>query len=218
MLRMLSRFIPGMLGIGALLFATAGSLAWEAGWRYLAVLVLMMLIVMAYFLARDPELIERRLRMREGRKRQRLVISLAGLVLVPVYVLPGIDWRLGWSGVPEGLSWAGIAAVVLGFALFFAVMLKNSYASRVVELQQGQKVIDTGPYAVVRHPMYSAMMVFYLASPIALGSWWALIPAAAYIPVIAARIRDEEAMLRTGLPGYADYCAKVRWRMLPGIW
>jgi protein-S-isoprenylcysteine O-methyltransferase Ste14 len=217
-LRMLVRFMLGMAVIGAILFASAGSLAWARGWRFLAALTVLMAAIMSIFVIRDPALIERRLLMRERRGRQRLVISLAGLILVPIFVLPGIDWRLGWSSVPEAVSWAGIAAMALGFALFFLVMRANSYASRVVEIQEGQKVIDRGPYAVVRHPMYSSMMIFYLASPLTLGSWWALIPAAAYLPVMMLRVRDEEAMLRAGLPGYVEYCAKVRRRMIPGIW
>lgn len=217
-LRMLLRFVPGMAIIGALLFATAGSLGWARGWRFLAALAIPMLIVMLYFVVRDPDLIERRLKMRERRGKQRVIIGLAGVILIPIFLIPGIDWRLGWSSVPESVSWAGAALETLGFAFFFAVMRANSYASRVIEIQDGQKVIDYGPYAVVRHPMYAAMMVFYFASPLALGSWWALIPAAAYLPVMMLRVEDEEAMLREGLPGYSEYCAKVQWRMVPGIW
>jgi len=217
-LRALSRFVPGMAFIGVLIFAPTGGLDWARGWRYLATLSAMMILTLSYFVVRDPSLLERRLRMREKRSTQKRFLAWAWIVLFPIFIIPGFDYRLGWSQAPEAVAWAGLALTAIGYAVVFAVMRANSYASRVVEIQEGQKVIDSGPYAIVRHPMYAAMILFYLASPLALGSWWALIPALAYIPILAVRARDEEIMLRAGLPGYVEYCAKARWRMIPGIW
>jgi protein-S-isoprenylcysteine O-methyltransferase Ste14 len=217
-LLVLSRFVPGFAIIGAALFLPAGSLAWDRGWLYLGTLSCLMAAALAYFLTRDPALLEKRMRMRERRDAQRRCIAASYVVIAPLLLLPGLDWRLGWSQVPAAATWAGLAVLVAGYALFFLVLRANSYASRVIEVQEGQKVIDRGPYAVLRHPMYASTALIYLATPLVLGSWWALIPAAAFLPLLAVRVRDEEAMLRRDLPGYAEYCDRVRWRIVPGIW
>jgi protein-S-isoprenylcysteine O-methyltransferase Ste14 len=216
--RALSSFVPLLVLTGALLFGTAGSLGWGLGWRYLAAVAAMMTATLCYFALRDPALLESRLRQREGRKAQRGVMAAGLLASISLFAIPGIDRRLGWSRMPEAVAWAGLAVAALGYALFFAVMRTNGYASRSIGIREGQRLIDAGPYAIVRHPMYSASMLFYLGSAVALGSWWALIPAAANLPVLAFRIRDEEAMLMADLAGYADYRARVRRRMIPGLW
>lgn len=217
-LLVLSRFIPGFLLLGALFFGTAGSLAWGNAWIYLGTLAGLMILVLGYLLARDPALLEKRMKARERRGAQKRCVAASFFAIAPLFVLPGLDRRFGWSIVPQAVVWVALAAVVAGYALFFTVMRANSYASRVIEVQEGQKVIDTGPYSAVRHPMYAATVLIYLASPVVLGSWWAAIPAIAYLPLLGLRILDEEAMLRRELPGYAEYCGKVRWRILPGIW
>jgi protein-S-isoprenylcysteine O-methyltransferase Ste14 len=214
----LSRFVPGFLAIAAILFLPAGSLAWPNGWIFIGSLGGLMALVLAYMIVRDPALIEKRLRFRERRKAQKRCIAASFFVIIPFFALPGLDWRFSWSRVPLAFVVIGLALVLVGYALFFAVMRANSYASRVIEVQEGQKLIDTGPYALMRHPMYSANALIYLASPLVLGSWWALIPAVAILPFLVLRIRDEEAMLARELPGYAEYRERVRWRMLPGIW
>jgi protein-S-isoprenylcysteine O-methyltransferase Ste14 len=214
----ISRFAPMLVVLGALFFASAGDLAWGNAWIYLGTLGALMIIVLAYLLIRDPALLEKRLRTRERRSAQKRCVSTGIALIALIYVVPGLDRRFGWSSVPAAFVWIGVAALVAGYILFLAVMRANSYASRVIEVQEGQKVIDTGPYSLLRHPMYSASLVIYIASPLVLGSWWAVIPALAYLPLLAMRIRDEEAMLRRELPGYAEYCARVRWRIFPGIW
>ena len=217
-LLVLSRFVPGFLAVAAILFVPAGSLAWPNGWIYIGSLGGLMAVALGYMLLRDPALIEKRLKFRERRKAQKRCIAASYLVILPFFALPGLDWRFSWSRMPLAFVAIGLALVIAGYALFFAVMKANSYASRVIEVQEGQKLIDTGPYALMRHPMYSANALIYLASPLVLGSWWALIPAVAFLPFLALRIRDEEAMLSRELPGYAEYRERVRWRMLPGIW
>jgi protein-S-isoprenylcysteine O-methyltransferase Ste14 len=213
-----SRFVPGILVIGALLFATAGSLSWANGWVFLGSLSGLMAVALAYLIARDPALLEKRLRLRERRAAQRRCVSASFAIILPLFILPGLDWRFGWSRVPAAIAGLGLALVVVGYALFFLVIRVNSYASRVIEVQEGQRVIDTGPYAVLRHPMYAANALIYLGSPLLLGSWWAMIPALAFLPFLVLRILDEEAMLRKELPGYAEYCGRVRWRFVPGLW
>jgi protein-S-isoprenylcysteine O-methyltransferase Ste14 len=217
-LLVLSRFVPGFAAVGALIFAPAGSLAWGRGWIYLGLVAALLVVSLSYFLVRDPGLLEKRMRTREHRKAQKLCVTLSLFPVLAVFVVPGLDWRFGWSAMPAALPWIGLAAAAAGYALFFAVMRANSYASRIIEIQEGQRVIDTGPYAIVRHPMYCASILIYVASPLALGSWWALIPALCYAPSLVIRIRDEEAMLRRELPGYEEYCARTRWRLLPGLW
>ncbi len=215
---LLSRVVPGFIVVAALIFLPAGSLAWVNGWVYIGALSVLIAGALSYFLARDPALLERRMRMRERRSTQKFCVAASYPVIVAVFALPGLDHRFGWSRVPAAVVIVGLAAVLAGYALFFAVMRANSYASRVIEIQEGQRVIDTGPYAMVRHPLYVSSLVIYLVSPLVLGSWWAVIPALAYLPLLVARIRDEEALLRRDLPGYLDYCDRVKWRLLPGVW
>ncbi len=213
-----SRFGLGFLVLGILLFGSSGDLAWRGAWRYLGVIAGIMALVAAYLLAFDPELLEKRMRTREARGPQKRCVAASSLVILPLFALPGLDRRFAWSSLPEAAQWAGLALVVAGFALFFSVVRTNSYASRVIEVQAGQKVIDTGPYSALRHPMYAATILIYFGSPLALASFWALVPAAAYLPLLVLRILDEEAMLRRDLPGYEEYCRRVRFRLVPGLW
>jgi protein-S-isoprenylcysteine O-methyltransferase Ste14 len=217
-LMVITRFVPGFVAIAALLFLPAGSLGWTKGWIYLCVLVALMIAVLSYFLLRDPALLRKRMQVRERRSAQKLCVSLSFPMILATFVIPGLDWRFGWSSMPAALAWIGLGLAVAGYVLFFAVLRHNSYASRLIEVQEGQRVVDTGPYSVLRHPMYAASFTIYLGTPLALGSWWALIPALAYLPLLMLRVRDEEALLLKELPGYAEYCARKRWRILPGIW
>jgi len=177
-----------------------------------------MLFTLRYLLLHDPALLERRMRLREREQMQKRVQQFGWLYLLVTFMLPGFDYRFGWSHVPTGVVLAAAAVMLLSYGLFVLVLRENSYASRVVEVAQGQKVIQSGPYAIVRHPMYVAVFGIYLASPLVLGSYWALIPAALIVPIIIMRILNEERMLREELPGYAEYTRKVRHRLLPGIW
>jgi protein-S-isoprenylcysteine O-methyltransferase Ste14 len=213
-----TRWVLGAATLGVLLFLPAGSWDYWQAWAYLATLFTPMTFVLVYLLRHDPELLERRLKAKEPVAAQRLAVSLGGVGILGSLLVAGLDQRFGWSHVPVAVVVAALVVVLLGYGLFFLVLRENSYAARVVEVAEGQRVISTGPYGVVRHPMYVAVILMFLATPVALGSWWALVPAALLLPGMVLRTLDEEAQLRTGLPGYAEYCAKVRHRLIPGVW
>ncbi len=212
------RYIGAFLFLGAALFIPAGTLAYWQAWVYLAVLMLLVGFVGAYLFIRDPKLLERRMRMRETQSTQKKVVAVTWIFFLAAFVIPGLDIRFGWSNVPYPVVIAADVIVLLGYFIVFLVFRENSYASRVVEVEKGQKVISTGPYAVVRHPMYSGVIVFYVFSPLALGSYWGMIPALFIIPALAARIKGEERELSAELEGYKEYTARVRYRLVPGIW
>ncbi|UCG87948.1 MAG: isoprenylcysteine carboxylmethyltransferase family protein, partial [Gemmatimonadota bacterium] len=187
-------------------------------WVYLAVLFIPMMLVLRYLVRNDPELLERRLAMREERKKQSVIQLLASLAWLSSFLIPGFDQRFGWSSVPWPLVVGSDVLVLSGYLLFFLVMKENSYASRVIRVQQGQTLIASGPYALVRHPMYLGVLAMLLFSPLALGSYWALLPVALTPLFLVLRIRDEEEMLLQELPGYHEYTQQTRFRLIPGVW
>ena len=200
------------------LFWPAGTLAYWEGWIYLAVLLLPTLAVIPWMLKNAPDLLANRMDMREQNPTQKWVVGLSGVFMVAAYIVPGFDYRWGWSNVPWPIVIAADGLVFLSFLLVIWVFQVNRFASRVVKVTQSQRVIDTGPYAWMRHPMYVGVIVMYLASPIALGSYWAVLPALLIVPVLVVRILDEEATLRRELPGYVAYTERVRYRLVPGVW
>ncbi len=200
------------------LFVPAGTLDYWQGWMYLATVMVPALIVVSYFLVTDPEFLKRRLRTREKEARQRLVIRLALILFVIGFILPGLDHRFGWSPVPPEISVAADGIVLIGYLFVFEVFRENSYAGRTVQVDKGQKVVTTGLYSIIRHPMYLGQLALYLATPLALGSYIALIPFLFDIPIIVLRIRNEEEVLRRELPGYPEYCEKTRYRLVPLVW
>ena len=214
----LSRYIMAFLALAAMFFIPAGTLAYWNAWLLLGIIFIPMGFVMLYLLKYDPELLERRMRFRERQGTQKRVIGFSWIIFLLAFLIPGFDYRFGWSEVPVWVVLLAAALVLLSYAMIFWVFRENSYASRVVEVMEGQRVIDSGPYAIVRHPMYIGSTMFYVLSPLVLGSWWALIPALLIIPMLVARIRNEEAVLVKDLPGYVEYRQKVRFRMLPGVW
>lgn len=219
LLRMAGVRVLGILIVLCLLlFLPAGTINYWEGWVYILVLFTPVLFVGSYLLRTDPALIERRMRTRERQAPQRMVVLLMVAWFVLVFLIPGLDRRFGWSDVPAAVVIAADIVSLLGYALVAWVLRENSYASRVVEVEQEQEVIRTGPYAIVRHPMYLGAMVMYVVIGLALGSYWALIPAVLIIPILVARIRNEEAVLRGELKGYADYMQKVRYRLIPAVW
>ena len=199
-------------------FLPAGTFAYWQAWVYLAIILIPMLFVLFYFMKNNPKLLERRMKMQEKESNQNLIVKFSTVFFLIAFILPGLDYRFGWSHVPLAIVVIAEIVVFLGYSVVFLVFKENSYASRVIEVEQGQKVISSGPYAIVRHPMYSGTVLMYILSPLALGSWWALIPALMIIPVIVARILNEENLLASDLPGYPDYIQKVRFRLIPGIW
>lgn len=213
------RFGLAAAAIPIIIYLLAGTLHYWQGWLYWAVLVLPMLAAVHHFLKHEPELLERRLNCREEEKEQRAIVSAGALVIMAGFVAIAFDLRLhGLDAVP--IPWVLIADAVVffGYLLVFWVFKENNYASRTIQVAEGQKVISTGPYAIVRHPMYLGVLAMYLATPIALGSFWAAPIFALNIPVIIWRIRAEERRLLQDLPGYREYCQKRPYRLLPHIW
>jgi protein-S-isoprenylcysteine O-methyltransferase Ste14 len=201
-----------------MLFLPAGSLRYWQAWMVLATLYLPVGFVVSYFLTRDPGLLVRRMQFKEKERDQRIIVKLANLAFFLGFLFPGLDFRYGWSGVPAWACVLADACVFLGYAIVFFVFRENSYTSRIVEVVEGQRVVSTGPYALVRHPMYVGIILMYLSIPIALGSWWAL---AFFVPVIAlivVRALDEERVLMRDLEGYTEYAQKVRYRLVPKVW
>lgn len=185
---------------------------------YLAILFGAMIVITSYFLRRDPALLERRMEMREREMKQQWIVGLTAIYFFLSYLLPGFDQRYGWSNPPAWLVLVADGLVIWGFVLLFQVFKGNSYASRVVVVEEGQEVISTGPYARVRHPMYLSVLMVFVLSPLALGSYWAIIPTVVLVTLLVARIRNEEEVLLRDLKGYGEYMEKVRWRLVPGVW
>lgn len=212
------RLVIGFPIIGLLFFWPAGTFDYWQAWLWMAVLFLPLMGMFLYLIQRDPALLERRVRTGEQRPEQRRIIAVSALFLILIFLLPGFDKRFGWSSVPVWLVLVADSLVLAGFLLNFLVLRVNSYASRVVEIQDGQQVITRGPYALVRHPMYLSIILILLATPVALGSYWGVIPTLAYLPLLAARAKNEEELLVNDLPGYREYMQKTRYRLFPGIW
>lgn len=190
---------------------------WEA-WVYLGVVFLCATGVILYFLKKDPEFLARRMRTKEKVKEQKLIIKLGWLLFMPTFVLPGFDKYYGWSEIPIYLIIISDFFVLLGYLIVVRVFKENSYASRVVEVDSNQKVISTGPYSTIRHPMYSGVLMMYGFTPLALGSYWALIGTFFLFVIIIARIFSEEKYLKENLMGYKEYLQKIKYRIIPGIW
>ncbi len=213
------RFGLVALVIPIILYAISGTLHYWQGWLYWAVLLLPLLAAVSYFLRADPELLERRMKFQEKEQEQRIIIILGNAVLVAGFLAIAIDLRLhGSNQVPTSMIFVADAGVFLGYCLILWVFKENSYASRTIEVVVGQKVITTGPYSIIRHPMYLGFLVMILLTPIALGSWWAVPVFLLYIPILVWRILNEEKVLLKDLPGYREYCQKKRYRLLPLIW
>jgi len=217
-LKALSFYFAGALAIAALLFIPAGTLDYWQAWLYMAVVLAPMLFVMLYFLATDSEFLERRFKMREREEEQELFQKAGAPLILLGFILPGIGVRLGWQMAPAEVSIAADAAALAGYCIIFWVFHENSWAGRTIRVEKGQKVVSTGPYAHVRHPMYVGMMIWYLATPIALGSYVALIPFLLFAPLLYIRIKNEEEVLARELKGYKEYCRKVKFRLVPGVW
>ena len=199
-------------------FLPAGTIFYWQAWLYLVVLIIPMLLMLRYFIKRAPDLLERRLRMQEKEAEQKLIIKLLFLYFVVSFLLPGFDQRYGWSSVPVVGVIAANIVVLLGYGLYALVLKENRYASRIIEVEENQPVITTGPYALVRHPMYLAVLLMYVFSPLALGSYWAMLPTILLPVLLLARIRNEEKVLLRDLAGYGAYQQETKYRLIPGVW
>jgi len=212
------RFLGAILVLSAVFFLPAGTFAYWEAWVYLAILFIPMLFVVIYLLKNDRGLLARRMKMREREAEQKLIIKLSYIPFLLAFLLPGFDKRFGWSNVPVGVVVLADILVLLGYGIVFLVFRENRYASRIIEVAQEQTVINSGPYAIVRHPMYLGSLLLYILSPLALGSYWAMIPAILIIPILVARIWNEESVLARDLNGYQEYMQKTRYRLIPGLW
>jgi protein-S-isoprenylcysteine O-methyltransferase Ste14 len=214
----LGRLVGGLVVIAGILFLSAGTFRYWQAWLFLAVLFIPISGALVYLLARAPDVLERRLRTREKEQAQGPILAVASLSLLAALIVPGLDRRFGWSDVPVWVVLAACGVILLGYGLFLLVLRENRYAARTIAVEQAQTVIDTSPYAVVRHPMYVAALLIYGAMPLALGSYWGLLPVLGAALGLVARILNEETVLTRDLPGYPAYLRKVRYRLIPGIW
>lgn len=214
----LVKMVLGVLLMGLLLFAPAGTLRYPGAWLLLALLFLPMPAVGLVLLVKAPGLLEKRLHTREREREQKLVILWSALIFVAGFVLAGLDFRFAWTRLPLPAAAAGAAVFLFAYGLYFEVMRENAYLSRSVEIQEGQRVIDSGLYGLVRHPMYLAATLLFLSMPLILGSAAAAVPFLFFPAVLAKRIQQEEKVLLEGLPGYRAYQGKVRYRLFPHIW
>jgi len=209
-------FVPIVLGL--LILVPAGTFNFWQVYVYLAVLVIPMIFVLFYFLKNDPVFLERRTRAKEKEKAQKIIQIVFSAIFLSGFVIPGLDKRFGWSDIPINFVLITDLIILSGYLLIFFVFRQNSYASRVVEVDKSQKVITTGLYSIVRHPMYLGVLIMYIPTPVALGSYWGLIPMATIPLAIVLRILNEEKVLSNDLPGYKEYCQKTRYRLIPLIW
>jgi len=214
----LIKYLAGLLTVGLLLFPAAGTLVWFNAWLFIGLLFLPMLILGLVLYLKAPALLEKRLNSREKQKQQKAVVFVSFVMFVGGFVLAGLDYRFGWSDMPGWLVAGAALLLLLSYGLYAEVMRENAYLSRTVELQQGQKLVDTGLYGIVRHPMYAVTIVLFLSIPLILGSWFSFAMFMLYPAAIVLRIKNEEEVLEVGLAGYSEYKNKVKYRLLPGIW
>ena len=214
----ISKFIIGLVMVGVLIFLPAGSFMYWQGWLLIGILFVPMFIAGLIMMKKSPELLRKRLNVKEEETEQKTVIMLSGIMFLAAFVVAGLNFRFGWIVLPEWVSYAGAIIFLAAYALYAEVLRENAYLSRTVEVQQDQKVIDTGLYGVVRHPMYMSTVLLFLAMPLVLGSIISFVITLAYIPIIAKRIGNEEKVLEDGLPGYAEYKNKVKRKVVPFIW
>ena len=217
-LNALAKFTAGLLLVALLLFLPAGTILYPGGLLFLCLLFVPMLLLGILMLARARDLLAKRLDIKEKQGTQKGVVAVMGLVFLSGFILAGLDFRFGWSKVPLPVVIVASVLFLVGYALYAEVMRENAYLSRTIKVEEGQTVISTGLYAVVRHPMYTASTVMFLALPLILGSWYALIPFAFYPVIMVVRIRGEEKLLTAELAGYEEYTRKVRYRLIPFIW
>lgn len=214
----LTKYALGVTVVGLLLFVPAGTLAWTQGWLFMGVLFVPMFVAGLIMMAKAPNLLRERLSAREAEAEQRSVLAWSALMFVAAFVVAGLGHRFGWPMLPMGVSWAASVLFLASYALYAEVLRENEYLSRTIKVQEGQHVIDTGLYGVVRHPMYSATVVLFLSMPLVLGSPFSFAIMLAYLPLITRRIANEEDVLKRDLPGYAEYVQRVRYRLVPHIW
>jgi len=216
--RAIGLFLSGLMMVGLLLFLPAGSFGYRQGWLLIGILFIPMFIAGLIMMKKAPDLLRKRLDVRERQSEQKTVIALSGLMFLAAFVVAGLNFRFGWVVLPDWVSRAAAAVFLLTYALYGEVLWENAWLSRTVEVQEDQKVIVTGLYGVVRHPMYMSTLLLFLTMPLVLGSPLSFGIMLAYIPIIAKRIRNEEKVLEIGLSGYREYKERVRYKVIPFVW
>jgi len=214
----ITKFCLGILLVAALVFLPAGTLSFENGLIFMAVLFIPMFFAGIVMMLKNPELLKSRLNAKEKQKDQDIVIKLSGLMFIAGFVISGLNYRFSWYMLPKAVTYIGTVLFLIAYALYAEVLRENAYLSRTIEVREGQKVISTGLYGVVRHPMYSVTLLLFISIPLILGSIYALIVFLAYPFIIAKRIQGEERFLEENLDGYKEYEQKVRYRLIPFIW
>lgn len=217
-LQALTKFFLGVIILGALLFIPAGSFRYWQGWLLMGILFVPMFIAGLILMARNPELLQKRLNAKEKEAEQKVVVFISGVLFFVAFVLAGFNWRFRWWVLPDWVVWAATGLFLAAYILYAEVLRENTYLSRTIEVQENQKVIDTGLYGIVRHPMYMATTILFLAMPLVLASPISFVIMWDYIPVIVKRIINEETVLEKGLPGYKEYEQRVKYRLIPFIW
>lgn len=212
------KFTAGVFLVGALIFLPAGTLRFAGGWLLMGILFIPMFLAGLVMMAKDPNLLRSRLNAKEKESGQDLVIKLSGLMFLVGFILAGLDHRFGWSRLPMTVNYIGAGLFLTAYVLYAEVLRENAWLSRTIEVQQGQTVVSTGLYGIVRHPMYAATLLLFQSMPLVLGSIPAFLVFLCYPAIIAKRILGEEEVLKRDLPGYAEYLHKVRWRLIPYIW
>ena len=214
----LAKFFLGVIVLGILIFLPAGSFRFWQGWLLMGILFVPMFAAGLVMMGKNPELLRKRLNAKEKEAEQRTVVKLSGLLFILAFVVAGLNWRFGWWILPNWAVWVAAGLFLGAYLLYAEVLRENTYLSRTIEVQENQKVIDTGLYGIVRHPMYMATTILFLTMPLVLASPISFIIMSGYIPVIAKRIKNEEKVLEEGLEGYAKYKKKVKYRLLPMVW
>ena len=213
-----AKFLLGVLLVGTLIFLPAGTFSYFNGWLLMGILFVPMFFAGIVMMLKNPNLLKSRLNAKEDSQEQTLVVKLSGLMFLAGFVVAGLDYRFGWLTLPKGVVIGAVIAFVVAYVLYAEVLRENTYLSRTIKVQEGQKVVDTGLYGVVRHPMYSATLILFLSMPLVLGSVVAFLIFLLYPLIIAKRIRDEEDFLEKELDGYIEYKQKVKYRLIPFIW
>ncbi|RKM59314.1 isoprenylcysteine carboxylmethyltransferase family protein [Butyrivibrio sp. CB08] len=214
----IGKVVAGIVLVGLLLFVPAGSFAYWQGWLLMGILFIPMLIAGFVMMAKSPELLKKRLNAKEEQSEQKQVVLFSGIMFLAAFIVAGLNFRFGWIVLPNWVVFAGAVIFLLGYGLYAEVLKENEYLSRTIEIQENQKVVDTGLYGIVRHPMYMCTLLMFLAMPVVLGSVISLLIMLLYIPIIAKRIGNEEKVLEEGLEGYRDYKKRIKYRVIPFIW
>ena len=214
----LIKLVSGLLLICILIFLPAGSFSFWQGWLFIGILFIPMLIAGVILMRKNPDLLRKRLDAKEKESEQRTVVAMSGFLFLAAFIIAGLNWRFGWWMIPDWAVWVAAGMFLCSYVLYAEVLRENTYLSRTIEVQKGQKVIDTGLYGIVRHPMYMATIILFLSMQLVLASPISFFIMLGYIPVIAKRINNEEHVLEEGLDGYKKYKEKVKNKIIPGIW